>query len=98
MEVFRVFLIHLVEIIVLLTLILELLIFIIKIFQNEKGKRSLMLLLLLATVCVRDIMITLEVHPENASNDNSMFIIESTIIFLVFIIINTKEYFEKKAI
>jgi len=95
MEEIKNILIHLIELIVLFTLLLELLIFIRKIFQDEKGSRSLMLLLLLATVCVRDIMLTLEVKPESLI-DKTMFSLESIIIFLVFIIINVKEFYEKK--
>lgn len=83
-----------IEIIVLITLLIELLMFISKVFKNEKGGRSLMLLLLLGTVCVRDIMVTLELRD---TKDINFLIVEGIIIFLVFIVIQIKEHFEKNS-
>lgn len=94
MEEIRSFLVHLVEIIVLVTLVIELLMFIKKVFSNEKGSRSLLLLLLLATGCVRDIMLTLEVSSKEMNYN--VFLTEVVIVFLVFIVINLKEYYYEK--
>lgn len=84
------FLRHSIELLILITIVIEVILLSVKVLKNEKGSRSLLLLLLVSTVFARDILLTLEVHVDKDVNTD-VLIIEVVTIFITFAVISFKD-------
>ena len=86
----RDFVLHLIENIILLSILAELLILLYKIIHKDDGK-PLMVLIMLSTLAIRDYMLMIEGVKEY---NQDLLIIDLVVIFLVFIFVNIRKYFQ----